>query len=73
MQAGPHSLHHSSSPFMNVLERDTREGGLKKAAVKRDREKVEKKRDSIAKKKKKPSAAQPSNTKLINSPPFSLG
>lgn len=53
MQAGPHSLHHSSSPFMNVLERDTREGGLKKAAVKRDREKVEKKRDSIAKKKKK--------------------
>ncbi len=41
MQAGPHSLHHSSSPFMNVLERDTREGGMKKAGVKRDRKKVE--------------------------------
>lgn len=73
MQAGPHSLHHSSSPFMNVLERDTREGGLKKAAVKRDREKVERRRETALQKKKKTSAAQPSNTKLINSPPFSLG
>lgn len=53
MQAGPHSLHHSSSPFMNVLERDTREGGLKKAAVKRDREKVERRRETALQKKKK--------------------
>lgn len=52
MQAGPHSLHHSSSPFMNVLERDTREGGLKKAAVKRDREKVERRRETALQKKK---------------------
>lgn len=46
VQAGPHSLHPSSSPFMNVLERDTREGGMKKAGVKRDRQKVERGRET---------------------------
>lgn len=73
MQAGPHSLHHSSSPFMNVLERDTREGGMKKAGVKRDRKKVERGRETAKKKRKPTIAAQPSNAKSINSPLFSLG
>lgn len=76
VQAGPHCLHHTSSPFMNVLDRDTREGGMKKAGVKRDKEKSrEKKKDSIEPEEnneKDTSAAQPSNTKSINKSFFPL-
>ena len=53
MQAGPHSLHYSSSPFMNVLERDTREGGMKTAGAKRDRKKVERGRETAENQKRR--------------------
>lgn len=61
---------------MNVLDRDTVEGGMKKAGVKRDREKSrERKKDSIEPEEnneKDTSAAQPNNIMSINKSFFPL-
>lgn len=37
---------------MNVLERDTRDGGMKKAGMKGDRKKVDRRRDTAQHKRK---------------------